>query len=115
MPEKNAVNSQFCDVIKEVGQRRLLPELDAAVREVTKAVNDTGGVGEIILKLKIRKTARAESGTIEMEVGGIVATKIPKGNHPASLFFLNEDTESLQRDDPQQAELPGTRVELEPK
>jgi hypothetical protein len=109
------VNSQFVDVIKDCGYGRLLPELDGAVREVSKAVNDTGGVGEIILKLKIRKTSTAESGTVEMEVGGTVATKVPKGKHPSSIFFLNEDTESLQREDPQQAELPGTtRVELQP-
>lgn len=102
---KPEINSHFCNVLQDLGGKRLLPELDGALREVSKAVNDTGGVGEIILKLKVRKTSTAESGTVEMEVSGIVATKIPKGKHPSSIYFLNEDTESLQRDDPQQADM----------
>lgn len=104
------INSQFCDVLKDLGHKRLLPELDAAIRDVTKAVNDTGGAGEITLKIKIKRSNRSESGSVEMAVEGNLATKIPKAKHPASLFFLNEDTESLTRDDPQQDNLPGVMV-----
>lgn len=79
-------------------------ELTDALAKVALAVMETGKAGELTLKIRISKAARG--GGHQMFVADQITTKIPELDKEETLFFFDEDSFSLSRNDPHQPELP---------
>jgi hypothetical protein len=79
-------------------------ELTDALAQVAHAVMETGKAGELTLKIRISKAARG--GGHQMFVADQITTKIPELDREETLFFFDEDSFSLSRNDPHQPELP---------
>ncbi len=79
-------------------------ELTDALAEVAEAVMETGKAGSVSLQIKISKASK--KGGHQMLVADVVTAKPPKAERGESLFFFDEETSSLTRKDPLQAELP---------
>lgn len=91
-------NRSFTEVCKEVDKGRLLERLTEQLAEVVRSVKETGKIGELGLKLKIRSNGEAIS------VEAVTAVKVPDVGIRTSLFFADDDG-NLTRNDPKQAEL----------
>jgi ribosomal protein S28E/S33 len=91
---------QFADVLRELCAGSTYDELTARLGEVVEAVTDTGKVGEISIKLKIKPNG--DAGVI---VTDEIKTKVPERARGDTVFFVTSGG-SLVRQDPRQQDLP---------
>lgn len=95
----------FAAVLAEIGGGKLHARISAQLAELSAAVADTGKKGEITIKIKVEPFRKG--GDNARMVTGTSMAKIPEGEDatPASVFFADR-TGNLQRNDPNQAQLP---------
>lgn len=77
----------------------LLPDLDAAIREVSQAVREAGKRGAITLKITIAPASRG--GGEAVNVAAEIKTLAPRPSSPDRLFFVEENG-ALTVNDPRQ-------------
>lgn len=98
----------FSEFITDLDNGSIDQTLTERMAEVTKAVEETGKVGELTIKLTIRKEGKM--ATVHPEI----KTKIPEHGMHATLFHVGDNGELL-REDPKQLRMkaldkPGLRA-----
>lgn len=88
----------FTDVLNDVARGQLVAALTEEYGELVDAIRNTGGKGEITIKLKISPN---KGDTDVLIVDAERSIKAPRTPLRSSMFFPGEDG-SLLRDDPRQ-------------
>lgn len=96
----------FAAFIQEQSSGQLHDELSTKLHDLIAAVQKTGKSGQIVLKVDVKPIAGTNGKTLT--VTDSVAAKIPQGDRPKSIFFVDGDG-NLSRNDPQQPVLTGLR------
>lgn len=94
----------FVDTLRDIDYGTLLEECATSQQELVAAVNRTGKVGEITIKLKYKPET---GGQIHLEHDVVV--KMPKEKKAKTIFFATSEN-NLSRTDPRQGELSGLRT-----
>lgn len=89
----------FSEFITDLAEGRVNQRLTATLAEVCEAVEDTGLVGELIVKFSVKK----ESGRAVVIVD--IKEKVPKNPEHATLFYFGNG--GLIREDPKQLKFKG--------
>lgn len=92
--------SQLQTILSNLSRGRVENDIDTKIMEVIKGVRETGGKGEIDIKLKFTLSQHGE-----MLVSAIPKAKVPPAVIPPSIFFIDADNDLLMREDPKQPEL----------
>ena len=79
-------------------------ELTDGLAALAEAVMDTGKSGSLTLQIKVGKASK--NGGHQMLVSDVVVVKAPTPARTESIFFFDEKTCSLTRQDPLQPQLP---------
>jgi hypothetical protein len=79
-------------------------ELTDGLAALAEAVMDTGKSGSLTLQIKVGKASK--NGGHQMIVSDVVVVKAPTPARTESIFFFDEKTCSLTRQDPLQPQLP---------
>lgn len=103
------MSSQFTTIIQTLDRGRINTQIDEAMMEIANAIRETGGAGELKLKLKVSMSQHGE-----MIIGCEVDKKLPKVKVPPNIFFYDETKQAFTRDDPKQALLEIDRGESSP-
>ena len=93
----------FAQTLSTLRSGELTDELDVTMRELVKAVDESGKVGTITLTLKLKPT---KSGAIEL--ADDIKCKMPQSDKVTTILFPTVEG-NLQRNDPAQGELDGLR------
>lgn len=91
----------FTQVLARLEKGQLLSDLDAALKEVNAAVEETGKQGEITLKLKVSQTPSMEN---VVTVSPELTSKPPKLPRKPASFFKDGD-DKLHLNDPRQSDM----------
>jgi hypothetical protein len=94
----------FIDTLNALRYGQLHDELTDRLHELTKACSETGKVGEITLKIKLKP---GKAG--QMEIIDELKTKLPEFERGSTILFTTPEG-VLQREDPRQLKLEGLRV-----
>lgn len=89
-------------VMAELNGGNTMRELSREMKKLVKAVEDTGKVGELTLKIKMRPVARGNSSTLILE--DLITVKTPQADRAQTVFF-SVGNGKLQRNDPNQMEM----------
>lgn len=95
---------QFIDTLNTLRYGQLHDELTKNLHELTKACSETGKVGELVLKIKLKP---GKAG--QMEIVDEIKTKLPEFERGSTILFTTPEG-NLQREDPRQMSLDGLRV-----
>lgn len=87
-------------LIREADRGQLLTDFEGALDEIVNAIELHGGVGEINIKLKIKKRGDAYMVSSELK------SAIPQPPRVDALFFFDADKAEFTRKDPRQPDLP---------
>lgn len=79
-------------------------ELTDGLAALAEAVMETGKSGSLTLQIKVGKASK--NGGHQMLVSDVVVVKAPTPARTESIFFFDEKTCSLTRQDPLQPQLP---------
>ncbi len=90
----------FADVIRELSSGEDYEDLTTKLGEVVTGVIETGKVGEITLKLKVKP-----NGEGSVLASADIKAKVPEKSRRETIFFATSSG-SLVRNDPRQADLP---------
>jgi hypothetical protein len=101
-------SNTFGKTLGEIRGGDCLSELSEMLGELVGRVRETGKAGELILKLKVKPASRGNIGAVVIEDKPDV--KMPPVERAQSLFFATESN-TLQRNDPNQSELKFKTVE----
>ncbi|MCY4429193.1 MAG: hypothetical protein OXC11_02210 [Rhodospirillales bacterium] len=93
----------FAAVLAEMSRGATLEKLTTELHKVGLAVENTGGRGELNLKITIKA-----NGDGSVTLSDKITTKTPDPYRGDSVFFVTKD-KGLQRTDPRQPELPNLR------
>lgn len=92
-------------VIAQVGRGSGLEEIAREFDQVMNAVRETGGSGELVIKLKVEGKSWDDKGRLtEVGVTHSVTSKRPKRKIGASTFFVTRHGD-LTRNNPDQMEM----------
>ena len=91
--------STFVSMLGDLGGGATHEKLNDHLHDVVQAVVDTGGAGEITLKLKFKPNGKGGIAVSEE-----VKVKLPELQRGVSMFFA-DDNGNLLRRDPRQREL----------
>lgn len=91
----------FVRVLRETGKGTAAEDADAALREVTRAVQNTGKAGSVTVTVKITPPKNGETFVM---VTGEVSAKVPRIEPKPSIYFPTPDGD-LSRHDPDQLDL----------
>lgn len=94
----------FIDTLNALRYGQLHQELTDNLHKLTKACQDTGKTGEMILKIKIKP---GKAG--QMELIDEIKTKLPEFERGSTILFTTPEG-VLQREDPRQLKLEGLRM-----
>lgn len=90
-------------LLMEMRSGRVATDINDKFQDVLRGVLETGGKGELTVKLLIKPSKMGMGGAvIEVETEHEVKTKRPELKIGRSMFFVNKDGQ-LTRDDPDQA------------
>lgn len=98
-------DNAFTDFIDSSRAGMLAYELDEALKELTKSVEETNGTGTLTVQIKL-----VGSGEGIIKAFDDIKVKKPKRKAAGSVFFANTDG-SLSRKNSRQPELPFERTE----
>lgn len=93
----------FADVLQELNQGSTHEELSVSLNELVQAVGLLGKPGTLTFTIKVKSAGRAGSGTVM--IADEVKLKIPEGDRPDSVFFVDRQG-NLTRHPPGQERLP---------
>lgn len=92
-------------VIAQVGRGSCLDEIGREFDSLVNAVRETGGSGELVIKLKVDGKSWDDKGRLtEVGVTPSVSSKRPKRKAGASTFFVTRQGD-LTRNNPDQMEM----------
>lgn len=92
----------LADVIQQSRGAAVLTDAARLLNELSKAVKESGKPGTLTLKLTIKPDKTDNTVVI---VDPEVSVKTPKRPYPSSVFFVDDKTGDLTREDPRQLEL----------
>jgi len=87
-------------LIREADRGQLLTDFEGSLDEIINAIELHGGVGEINIKLKIKKRGDAYMVSSELK------HQVPQPPRVDALFFFDPEKAELTRKDPRQPDLP---------
>lgn len=90
----------FAEFITDLAHGDINQKLTEALAQITTAVEDTGKVGELTLKLHVKKEAKMAAVSVDFKV------KVPSHPLRGTLFYIGANGELL-REDPRQMSLKG--------
>lgn len=96
-----AVDPLFVHLMQQHRRGDCLADMSAALREVNKAVKQTGKAASLTLKIRVSPMGSTKSA---VEVSDEIKTSLPKMPQGTSLFFAGVDG-ALLKDDPNQQHL----------
>lgn len=94
----------FSDTLNTLRWGTLNDDLSKALNELTQKCSDTGKVGELTLKLKLKPGSGGQ-----VEVFDDIIIKAPKEQKGSSIMFATVEN-NLQREDPRQLSIAGLRT-----
>lgn len=97
MAERKIKRLSTIEVLQTLNDGGTIDDLNDAIREVSRAVNERGGSGTVTLKLKISKKKSRNA----IEIFDAVSKTVPAPVKDATTFFTLEDGR-LTRDNPEQ-------------
>lgn len=90
------------DVLAQSRGSAAVHDASKLLNELAKVVKETGKAGTLTIKLTIKPDKT--DNTVVM-VDADVTTKMPKKPYPTSIFYVDDRTGDLTREDPRQLEL----------
>lgn len=96
------MTNQLTHVLSQIRGGRALDDAGKKMAEVVKAVKDTGKPGEITFTIKISPDKTDET---VVKLHPSLKFKIPERPYAEGIFYVNEKTGELSREDPRQHEL----------
>jgi len=106
------MKSDFLATILDMRQGKVAQNCNEKFNECLQAVLDTGGKGELTLKLHIRPSKMGLGGAVvEVEMEHDIKLKKPELEIGKAFFFVARDG-SLTREDPEQIAMELTESEL---
>lgn len=90
------------DVISQSRGAAVLTDAARLLNELSRAVKETGKSGTLTLRLTIKPD---KTDNTVVSVDPEVSAKTPKRPYPSSVFYVNDQTGDLTREDPRQLEL----------
>lgn len=93
----------FPDTLRQIRYGALQDELSEGLNQLTQACTESGKVGELVLKIKLKPNLSGQ-----VEIVDDLTVKLPKPVRGSSIFFATPEG-NLQREDPRQGELEGIR------
>jgi len=100
----------FTNTVNQLRSGRTQEELSKKLNEIVNACRDTGKVGELTLKIKVRPD-KGDTGQYFLEDNVVV--KLPEFERGKTLMFGTPEG-NLQRTDPNQGELPLRSIDESP-
>lgn len=91
---------QIADVLRDLAGGQTYDQINGALAEIVTACQETGKVGELSLKLKIKPSGDGTTVTVFDEL----RTKVPEPTRPPTIFFTTASG-GLMRSDPRQTEM----------
>lgn len=98
MPVTQVKTLSIAEVLMNLNNGGTVEEIQSAIREVTKAVVDTGNKGQVTIVLDIARNGNSENQLI---VKDTIKKTLPKAPKPATLFFATDEGH-LSRQNPNQ-------------
>jgi len=95
----------FTQFVQEQRRGALHQELSEHLAETVNAVMEHAKAGQVTIVLKIKP-----AGDGMVQIFDEVKVRLPEGEKPPSIFFVDERG-NVQRQDPRQAELPLRNIE----
>lgn len=96
----------FTDTLNEIRGGAALDQLGRELNKLVAAVVETGGSGELTLKIKVAPLSKKhERGSPAIKLIDDIVVKMPKVDAGGSIFFATVDN-NLSRYDPAQQKLP---------
>lgn len=107
----DVVRGDVLGLLKELGNGKVLFDLDHGVQQVVEAVRDyPQAQGSITLKIVVTPMKKGDEGRVFVD--GSVTVKAPRKPAETKVFFTTREN-TLTRDDPRQREFEG--VDFKPK
>lgn len=100
----------FAELLTVLDHGAAHAEASRVLHDLVNAVRDTGKAGNVVIKVEVKPLRGSDS---QLVVTAQVASKLPRSEPAASVFFA-DDSGNLTRHDPRQLEMDGLRV-VEPK
>jgi len=100
----------FAELLTILDRGSVHAEASRCLHDLTNAVADTGKAGNLVIKVEVKPLKGSDD---QLLVTAQVASKMPKSEAAASLFY-RDASGNLTRNDPKQLALDGLRV-VEPK
>jgi hypothetical protein len=94
----------FTETLRDVRGGQVIDDLTEHFRELVSKVLETGGAGELHLKLKVKRFSKGEGNTLL--ISDDIKTKLPVSEKGETILFATADGD-LQRNDPRQPRLTG--------
>lgn len=101
--EQESVIRPFAEFLVQQANGRTHAELTDAFHGLIASVRETGKAGRLTLAIDVKPLSKGDDHTLT--VTDSVAVKLPKGERPQSVFFIDGDG-NLSRTDPRQMSLP---------
>ena len=93
----------FAIFLQDLRDGRAHAELTASLAELLAAVKETGKVGEITLKIKVKPAGRG-TDIDKVNITDAIVTKVPKPDRGEDFYWLTDDN-NLSRNHPRQQTL----------
>lgn len=106
-PVSEPQSNSFLTTLQAMPGGDILPDLSAALQEVTRAVREHSQKGKLTLDIIVSPAGRGVGDTVI--VAGEITVKLPKPERRKGIFFTTEEGE-LRRDNPNQPQLKLTVV-----
>lgn len=103
--EKTPETQDFAEILEELGYGKVRAELTTLMAEVVQAVQKTGKMGEVSLKIKVKR-----DNDEQVSLEPTCTHKAPRPSMGTNIFFAG-DKGRLSREDPNQEKLPYEQIE----
>lgn len=92
----------FLDILTHYRRGALNRAINEKLADLAKACRTSNKTGEITVKIKLKPS---KSGGNEFTFAGHVSTKVPETTIPEAIFYIDEKSGEITRDDPAQEKL----------
>jgi len=91
----------FPEVLRELNGGHAMNELSKSMAKLVKSVRETGKMGELTFKVKVKLASRGADNTLMLE--DCITVREPLADRAQTIFYADDDG-VLQRNDPRQLE-----------
>jgi DnaJ-class molecular chaperone len=95
-------NNSFTRTVAQINAGASQDELSRSMAELLTAVRATGKAGSLTYTIEVKPASRGDIVTVKLS--DTIKLKMPKGERPETIFYINEDG-GLQRNDPRQQDM----------